>query len=814
MIPVRQLATAVARGMLLLVVCAILFLLIFAMGNPPSDQGSEPAWTEVMAWSFLHGQQWGRDIVYTYGPLSFLQPYTFYVDGMYLPFAVGQVLLPLAFVVAIAVRFSGAGLLAWVLFLAAYLCSVLVLPGDIAWALTMLYGVTALIDRRREMGALAYYAAAALLAAPFAVFALSKFTLVPLWFAGVAALAAALLGDRRTPRALLSATLFAAVLVLVWMACGQQLGNLVPFLTSSSRIAAGYGHAMGLRAPFSAEYAGIAVLIAFVTLCLRAAWVARREPGGVVVASLAALAAALFWRAFFTRGDHWPWFFGAFALLPFVLLRSSSVPRDRWLSRGLIAIVVASSVASLIAAPTRELPDLIWAKLHDGIENLGRLPELGELRAAQWHGLAITAELPRIRAAVGSGRIDVLNWDQVPVLLNGFHFAPRPIFQSHVAFTPELAQLNAAYFLGSNAPNFVMIKFDPMDRHLPSSEDGLALIALFQHYRPRLSERGFLLLQRDSLAAEAVPAGANRHLATQLGSSVELGSTDGPTRIAIHIELNAFGKLYTLAFREPALNMTIKASNGSTQTYRLVRQSAAGGFIVSPLVQSGADWLRLYLNLPLDTVKSIAIDTETTWDRQLFDAAMGITLQATQILHGRLADADSGILDGIFPGFNVLPETTANPRVISEGGSNALFLHAPDKLTFRLRPGNYDIVAGYGIEDAALSQPDCKDADGIGASVVLTRAGLDSQLWHGQLNPFRAAGDRGQHPLQARFVDIYAGDVVEYRVDAGPRADTSCDWSYVRNFRFRRLGEAGSGALQRDRPFVDGFERNGNTSRP
>jgi hypothetical protein len=47
---------------------------------------------------------------------------------------------------------------------------------------------------------------------------------------------------------------------------------------------------------------------------------------------------------------------------------------------------------------------------------------------------------------------------------------------------------------------------------------------------------------------------------------------------------------------------------------------------------------------------------------------------------------------------------------------------------------------------------------------------------------------------------------VEYRVDAGPGGkNVSCDWSYVRDFVFRRHSGAG-GARNGDRIFMESFD--------
>lgn len=807
-------ATAKIPALLLIPVCAVMFLLILAMGNPPSAEGSEPAWTEVLAWSFMHGAQWGRDIVYTYGPLGFLQPYTSYVDGMYAIYAVGQVLLPLAFVATIGLLFRRAALAQFALFSLAYLCSVLTLPGDIAWAFTLLFGTVCLLNLRMDLPAVGYYVAVVSIAAVCGVLAISKFTLVPLWAMCVAILAGTLIVEGRSRRAVLTAFLFVLAAVLAWIACGQQLGNLPRFLWTSSEIAAGYGHAMGMRAPFLAEAAGIFVLAALLAVCARGMWLARTEWRKIFMLALAAISAVLFWRAFFTRGDHCPWFFSAMALLPFVLLRDANLALDAGQRRHLVLIVLASSALGLYASlsvfrsPLGELPELMWGKVRDGVYNMGRLRELGNLRHDQWRELAQSSQLPRIRAAVGNGRIDVITWEQGIVLLNGLNYAPRPIFQSHAAFTPALARLNEAYFLGDRAPDFVMLKLDSMDHRLPMSEDGLTMIALLQHYRPRLMEKDFLLLQRDARAGIEAAGAAERRQTMRLGIEAPIGAVPPATVAAIHLDLNAFGKLYTLVFREPALKMTLRTSDGKDQTFRLIRQTADLGFVLSPVLQSASDWVHVYLSRPLPQVQNMRIDAETPLERLLFEAEFSMTLHAAGILQAEAGEAGADISGILYPGFNVLPQATADVSVIVEDGRNALFLHAPAALAFEPKPGNYRIFASYGIERTALTDPGCQSGpDGIGVSLLLHHDGLETPLWHAEIDPFHSEQDRGAQQMEVRYVDVGAGDRVEYRVDPGHGGkNISCDWSYVRDLVFKRMGDYGSGATDRDRPFADGFE--------
>ncbi len=123
---------------ILIPVCVAFFLLTVALGNPPQAQGLDPAWTEVQKWSFLHHVQWGRDLINTYGPLGFLHPFSAYVSGIFTPFVVGQIALPAALALVLALVFQRARAVEFGCFALAYLCCFIKVPGDICWILTLL----------------------------------------------------------------------------------------------------------------------------------------------------------------------------------------------------------------------------------------------------------------------------------------------------------------------------------------------------------------------------------------------------------------------------------------------------------------------------------------------------------------------------------------------------------------------------------------------------------------------------------------------------------------------------------------------------
>jgi hypothetical protein len=782
--------------------CVAAFLLIFALGAPPSGLGLDPAWTEVMGWAFLRHAQWGRDLVFTYGPLGFLQPYASYVQGIFPWFVAGQIALPAGFALTIGLVFWRGTLGAFLLFAAVYICWCWSLGGDISWAFTLLFGTACLVEGRGQSRA-AFYVKAAMLAPIFAAIALAKFSLFPLWMLCVAGIAGACLIERRRWRALTTVVIFLLALVLMWLACGQRLGNLPLFLLRSFQVAAGYGHAMGNRAPPLYELLGPMLAVVVFLACIYAAWRHRSDPAALVLLGLVGAAALLFWLGSYTRGDHWKWYFPAIALLPFVLSVHERLQRDDVLRRTSVAITVAATlVAFRITSPATVGTELVF-RIQNSVRNLAHLDDLRQRREDEWRSVAERSDLPKIRARIGNARVDLMTWELGMLIVNGFNYVPRPLFQSYSAYTPTLARLNEAHFLDAHAPEFVLLKLDAIDERVPMSEDGLTLIALLKLYRPVLSERGFLLLQRDA-SASAAPTVADgaAMTAANMGADIPFVKQKSPIAGFFRIDLSTFGKIYTLLFREPSLMLVVKTAKGETR-HRLVRATAASGFIVSPPMETNIDWVKLYFSKQLPDIISLRVEPEMAWDRPVFASEFSFAFQPVDTLH--MDPAVSQELGGLllYPGFNLAPSAPDDLRTIDEDGQQSVFLHAPGVIEFQPAPGRYSVSVVSGVQSIAIKDPNCTKlgADGIGVSLVLRRGSKETLLMHGELDPFHVPRDRGPQRFGMDGIDIIEGDALDYRVDPGHRGtNVSCDWTFVRDFIFTRHGDLAQGAIETSFP--------------
>jgi hypothetical protein len=162
-------------------------------------------------------------------------------------------------------------------------------------------------------------------------------------------------------------------------------------------------------------------------------------------------------------------------------------------------------------------------------------------------------------------------------------YRPRPAFQSYLAYTPRLAELNATHLRGGSAPDSILVAIEPIDRRWPSLEDGPSWPELMARYRPTAVKGKHVLLER-------LPR--PRTLRMEPLAVIEVGAGDAvpiPDDISevrslyaeIDVESTALRAAANVLFKAPALYITARLRDGRVIKRRLVAGMAKAGFILS-----------------------------------------------------------------------------------------------------------------------------------------------------------------------------------------------------------------------------------------
>src|SRR5262245_13060999 len=765
--------------------CLLYFALAASIFQFPAypEQSLDGAWRMVLTHALSHGWQFGRDIVFTYGPLGAFLGNTDAGEGIALLLA-WQAAFALALsglIVHLARRAVG-----WrrAVFVAFWPLVPVREPNALHPLAILLIGMTLAHRREGASRALGFAGLCAL-----AVLAAIKFNHLLLAGGIVAALALRRARQARRLRAALEPILgFVAAFLLVWELGGQRLSSLLPYLRNSLQVAGGYVDNMGLVAPSE-------LLREALTACaLLALWLIhelRRHPDRIEALFDAAILGAFSfaaWKHGFVRADgHTGAFFiaalGAGVVVLLFYSRWPSASRLAPLFLGALAFVCLEGIEDTWPGSARGMLGELEAKLWRNGERFALGRGIVDFYASELEARRAEADLPRVRAVVGDATLDVFGHEQAVAILNRFNYRPRPVFQGYSAYTPELARLNQEFYASDRAPEFVLFKAQTIDGRVPAMDDSLALREVLGRYEPVLSEGGFTLLRRSPGSPEVLSLGDGEQRRVPLGAPIDLVRLPvGSTWIELEAPLSLLGALRSALLRPPLAHLDVVFHHGRALTFRLPLAQARTGFLVNPPGSPEAWYSDRMAVWPSGRVYRLRVSVDPD-DRAFFRGDVLVTQRrgrpATQVTS--VAPRFGGGVDpgapAPFEAWRSLPEEYAAHALAAGArieGQPVVLLHAPSVASLVVPPGSRLVRGSLGYLPEAYEGEG--RTDGAGFRIVWWHGGHREGLFERFLDPLRVASDRGLIPFAVPF-DGSAGGAIDLEVDPGPRGDNAWDWT-------------------------------------
>jgi hypothetical protein len=551
--------------------------------------GLDPSWAWGINQAAARGLVFGRDIVFNFGP------YGSVATGQYDPslrwaMLGGGAILGLGFTASLLALLARRPLL---LLCATAVSPVLTTMGALSFALPL---PALLLCAETDPGApLGGFQLCAVLAAlpALGLLPLVKGSFLSVTIIGAAGLSVLLWQSAQRRLAVAVPAIVAASMVLLWAASGQPVSALPAYLATMLSIISGYSDAMAT--PGSARGIAVAAFCAAAFLALLASH-ARRLPRNTALPLMAATA-LLLWIAFkagYVRQNEGREAdtLATFGLM-FIVLAGwlRTVPSAMAAATGVILLLAPSYTPGWQGPPYR----LMLGGPGPGIAHAWSVLARPDA-AAKAYAIA-AARVPALPWHP-PGTADVYSFDQAALFAAGLAWAPRPMFQSYSAYTPALAALNAANLLAARAPGNVFFRVEPIDGRFPALEDGPSWPALLSRYDALAydGDTGFAWLHKSKTPA-GLPAPGQPVLDARrfLGQDFELPSGIDDLWARIELQPSLAGRVAQVLMRAPQPVIKLTFADGSTRTFRLVPGMARAGFLLSPVVSSTLDFLRLRL---------------------------------------------------------------------------------------------------------------------------------------------------------------------------------------------------------------------------
>ena len=418
--------------------------------------------------------------------------------------------------------------------------------------------------------------------------------------------------------------------VLLWLLAGQKLSNVFAFMRGAKEFSKGYNEALATFGDPVTVWLGIIAIISFAAFNALRFLQWRTYSRRLTTTVFEAGWIFVIWKHGYVRSDHggffWASIMTAAPLLflaherPFSGGTSQSPAKARTGRAGILLAnfnmyrwaavpIIVTSICTICACQEekgRNESYSGYATLGSALE--GPLNRIGanfwELAGWPSHRRALdsslqenraVAALPEVKKAIGGATIDQFGFLPGVILLNDFHYTPRPMAINFGATTEMIMSRNAEFYRNdATAPAFLLANIGQIDGRLAPQDDALALLEVLSRYQPRLIDQGFILLARK-------PGGPDLERVLQdtraiaWDESVALPSPNGKMLwCSVDIEYSLRGRAQSFLLRPPPAYIVLDSPAGRLGPIRILPSGARTGFLLRPLILNPVDFLWAY----------------------------------------------------------------------------------------------------------------------------------------------------------------------------------------------------------------------------
>ena len=741
---------------------------------PSSDLDS--SWRIALGYFFQEGAQFGRDVVFTYGPLGFAMGKT-YSGLQFTAIVVAQ--LAFALIGASVVLREGhrmQGLSRW-----SYFVGLLLFSTTYEDAAHMVFIVLMGFQLLRSEGG---RREAIILAALLAVFASAKFTDLMLAGLMVGIVCAHSAWRKRWKEVLLVGGIFTGAFLAIWVACGQNPLNLAAYFRGSWSISQGYTEAMGFPSPWPPLWKALVVLGMIASYLLGHLWLNADKPRAVANGLMLAGFIFMNWKHGFVRADgHMIGFFFC-ALLPLTAYPTllGDAARFRRLHYAVFTagiLLCLWGIENALYGVTRGSAGIVQERIWRNIEATLNPADTRMRYETSLLKARTATDLAQTRKIVGQSAIDVLGYEQAVAIFNNLNYRPRPVIQSYSVFTSYLAKLNRDFYESENAPEFLLIKVQSIDYRLPTMDDPEIWRVVPHRYDFVLNERGFQLWRKrpSKLDDKAIEPKLLTTKSIAIGQTLSLEEyASRQLWVRIDLKQTLFGRLHSFLYKPPHVTLVLTDAHGNEAAFFMPLPQGRAGFIVSPMVEDAMGFATFAAGRPGREARQLRLKIKSH-DLFLFEdqAVVDISELIPALTAKRFFNIETEQLFHMFKTVPVQFESQVPHSEATIEDHQVIVMHAPSQMTFDIPRGAKTVSGFFGYLPGAYSNTG--NTDGAEFTIYWSDGANRVDLFKKRLDPGRNESDRRAQQFTASF-DGLSGGRLYLNISAGPTGNYAWDWTW------------------------------------
>jgi hypothetical protein len=403
---------------------------------------------------------------------------------------------------------------------------------------------------------------------------------------------------------------FVATIALLTLVLLGGFGTLLVWIGTAWEFSAGYSEAMSYPGPGS-----ILLLVAgtIAVYAIAAILMSRRELRATPMALALGALVLLALRHGIVR--HYGRFVPAIvlaALASLVLALGSRRATAIGLGALLIVTGLTLGMTAIESCMCTWRPDVMGPA--QGLTSLSRFVQMPEARqdlARESSRQLADDRLPYEMVAairVAGGSVDVIPWEIAFTAANDLPWEPNPVLQTYSAFTSSLDLWTADHFASREAPESLLVQFTDIDARHPMAAAPAVWRTVLERYRPSgvpiasgpFGEVALFVHRQRPAEMRLQPMGET---SAHIGERVEIPTSSHLVFGSLRLQHDLSGRLAGLLWRVDPLLLDLELADGGVITVRFLPSTARDGILLNRLPMTLEELVNLYAGtLPRELV--------------------------------------------------------------------------------------------------------------------------------------------------------------------------------------------------------------------
>ncbi|WP_064197376.1 MULTISPECIES: hypothetical protein [Emticicia] len=208
-----------------------------------------------------------------------------------------------------------------------------------------------------------------------------------------------------------------------------------------------------------------------------------------------------------------------------------------------------------------------------------------------------------LKSKIGNASVDIVPHQISHIYFNQLNYNPRPVIQSYQANSDWLMKKNGGKYVSTTAPAIVLFRIDPFREQNPFWVETDLTESLLRNYQLTdtcvIQQDSFAVFQKNKVLKKITSSKIST-IKAKLNEEIPIPQSSSPIRFSADIQYSVKGKLSRLLFQPPYLYCSVTYENGKQENFRVIDKILKGGVFINQKVITHAELSNFFVNKGVD----------------------------------------------------------------------------------------------------------------------------------------------------------------------------------------------------------------------